>query len=87
MVLLDMDSTHNFINSIVATTIRLPVTSAPSLNVNVANGDCVMCTRCAPAVDICNGHDVFSIDCYAILPEGYDVVLSVDFLRTLGPIL
>ena len=29
----------------------------------------------------------FSIDCYSIPIDGYDMVLGITFLRTMGPIL
>jgi len=66
--------TMNFINS-------------HGVNVIVANGDRVSSRGLAEDVAIRIGEEFFTVDCYTIPLECYDMVLGVNFLRTLGPIL
>jgi hypothetical protein len=53
----------------------------------VTNGDHVACHGLAGDVAIHIGEEHFTVDCYAIPLDCYDVVLGVKYLRTLGPIL
>lgn len=85
--LLDTGSAHNFMNKEVSSQIGVPVSAARGLNVKVANGDKVSCASHVPAVNITIDKEAFDINCYAISLGGYDIVLGVAFLRTLGPIL
>jgi hypothetical protein len=49
-------------------------------------GDKVACRGHTHNVAICIGKE-FSINCYTIQLGSFDVVLGVEYLRTLGPIL
>jgi hypothetical protein len=51
------------------------------------NGVCVACCGLAHDVRIWIVDEVFSINCYSIPIDSYDMVLGIMFLRTLGPIL
>jgi hypothetical protein len=53
----------------------------------VANGDRVACHGLARDVGIRIADEVFSVDCYSIPLDKWDMVRGVTFLRTLGPIL
>lgn len=53
----------------------------------MANGDSVACRGLARDVEIHIADETFTIDCYSIPIDGYDMVLGVTFLRTLRPIL
>jgi hypothetical protein len=85
--LLDSGSTHNFVHGDVARRVGLQFHPCPGAEVIVANGDRVACRGLAKDVDIRIADEQFSIDCYSIPIDGYDMVLGVTFLRTLGPIL
>ena len=53
----------------------------------VTNGDHVAYRGLAHDVPIWIGEDSFTVDCFSIPLNGYDMVLVVAWLRTLGPIL
>jgi hypothetical protein len=53
----------------------------------VANGDRVACRGLARDVALRIGEEFFTMDCYTIPLDCYDLVLGVSWLRTLGPIL
>jgi hypothetical protein len=87
IALLESGSTHNFLDA--ATQHRLGVQLGPSLGrqVTVANGEKVTCQGFAEGILVVIGHDYFAVPCYAIALDSFDVILGVQFLRTLGPIL
>jgi len=85
--LLDSGSTHNFISPAAASLAGLRFGDNAGMNVIVANGDRVPCAGLARDVDIRIADENFSIDCYIIPLDCYDMVLGVRWLRTLGPIL
>jgi hypothetical protein len=85
--LLDSGSTHNFVSTAAAHRIGLYFHDSQGAHVVVANGDSVTCRGQARDVAIRIDEEHFSVDCYAIPLDCYDVVLGVKYLRTLGPIL
>ena len=87
MALLDSGSTHTFINGDVARRVGIHFELCPGAGVTVANGDCVACQGLTRGVGIRIAEEVFSVDCYTIPLDWWDMVLGVNFLRTLGPIL
>lgn len=86
LALLDSGSTHNFINASVMRRIGL-VTGNSAMRVTVANSNRVACLGMARNVAMCIGKEDFLITCFGIDLGGFDLVLGVDYLRTLGPIL
>jgi hypothetical protein len=87
IALLDSGSTHNFVREDVARRVGLQFTPCPGAGVMIANGDRVACRGLARDVGIRIADEVFSVDCYSIPLDKWDMVLGVTFLRTLGPIL
>jgi hypothetical protein len=85
--LLNSGSTHNFISGPAVQHIGLNFINSHGVNVIVANADRVSSRGLAEDVAIRIGEEFFTIDCYTIPVECYDMVLGVNFLRTLGPIL
>jgi hypothetical protein len=84
--LVDLGSTHTFIHDAVARRLDLAVTNQPNLVVKVANGTRLRSLGiCSATTDSIHGED-FSIDCYTLPLDGFDVVLGVQWLKTLGPI-
>lgn len=53
----------------------------------MANGDHVACRGLAHNIALRIGEEHFTVDCYSIPLDCYDMVLEVTWLRTLGPIL
>ncbi|KAJ1274640.1 hypothetical protein BS78_05G077100 [Paspalum vaginatum] len=87
LALLDTGSTHNFITCVAARRIGLALEPTPGRHVKVANGDPVFCQGRTYGAATNIGDEVFPIDAYAIPLDTFDVILGVEFLRTLGPIL
>jgi len=87
VALLDSGSTSNFINADLLRELQLPTNPRPALRVLVANGDRVPCQGVAPRVPLSIGQEDFAISCYGIDLGAFDLILGVEFLRTLGPIL
>jgi hypothetical protein len=52
----------------------------------VANGDRVPCEGVAQDVALAIGTEEFTISCFGINLGGFDLILGVKFLHTLGPI-
>ena len=85
--LVDTGSTHTFIQFALAQRLGLTVTPRAGLNVMVANGDRVCSPGVCLATPVTIGGEAFSIDCFALDMGGFDLVLGVQWLRTLGPIV
>ena len=84
--LIDSGSTHNFVHMHLMRRMGL-ATSTTNTHVTVANGDHVPCGVVARNVAMHIGKEDFTISCLSIELGGFDVILGVDYLRTLGPIL
>lgn len=67
--------------------LALQFSPCPGTGVIVANGDRVPCRGVARDLGIRIADEQFSIACYSIPLDGFDMVLGMSFLRTLGPIL
>jgi hypothetical protein len=87
LALLDIGSTHNFLRGDTMQHLGLATFGGEQLCVTVANGDRLPCASIARNVPIVIGGTVFSITCACIDLGGFDFILVVDFLCTLGPIL
>jgi len=85
--LLDSGSTHNFVSMEAARHIGLSIHDSKGKNVVIANGDRVACRGLARDVALCIAGSFFTVDSYTIPLDCYDMVLGVQFLRTLGSIL
>ena len=87
LALLDMGSTHNFLPESTMRRLALQPTGGEQLRVTVANGDRPRFHGVALNIPITIGDEHFTITCAAIDLGCFDFILSVDFLRTLDPIL
>jgi hypothetical protein len=88
LALLDSGSTHNFIDSAAAVDSNLQQTPIPhSIKVAVANGDQISNVGIYNSLPIWIDTEQFIIDCYNIQLGGYDFVLGVNWLSSLGPII
>jgi hypothetical protein len=83
LALLDSSSTHNFVSRAAAYRADLHFEPCPGTGVMVANGDRVECRGLAHDVGIRIADEVFSVDCYSIPLDRWDMVLGISFLRTL----
>jgi hypothetical protein len=85
--LVDSGSTHSFISADTASRLHLQPVYRPGLQVIVANGDRVASVGICRDVHIVIDKDEFLLDFFIISLAGYEMVLGVQWLRTLGPIL
>jgi hypothetical protein len=86
--LVDSGSTHSFISVATAGRLHLlPIHRPGLLQVTVANGDRVLSTGVCKDVRFCIDKEEFVMDFFIIPLAGYEMVLGVHWLRTLGPIL
>jgi hypothetical protein len=84
--LIDSGSTHSISTSVIAR-VHLDHLHQPSLHIKVANGDRVTSAGICHGVHIFIDSEEFVVVLLVIPLEGYDIVLGVQWLRTLGPIL
>ncbi|KAJ4801510.1 polyprotein [Rhynchospora pubera] len=83
--LLDSGSTHTFVNPEVIQSLRLPVNQANPMVVMVANGEkMVTDTTCQSLKFKLQGHE-FERDVRLLAIQGYDMILGLDWLTSLGP--
>jgi hypothetical protein len=87
MALVDSGSTHSFISTEVACRLHLEPVFHPGLQVAVTNGDKVTITGVCRAIQFVIDKEAFVMDFFIIPLAGYKMVLSVQWLWTLGPIL
>jgi hypothetical protein len=85
LVLLDSGSTHNF-NVEEAANRTLFLHHGGKLHVTVANGDRVSCPGVYRDTPFSINGEVFSVDFFVLPLIGYDVVLSTQWLASLGAI-
>ena len=86
-VLVNGDSTHNFVQERVARFLGLPMSPASEFKVMVGNGAEIPCASMCKGVPIKLQSNSFEVDLYVMPLSGADVVLGVQWLKTLGPIL
>jgi len=88
VVLVDGGSTHNFIQQELVTQLRLPCQPTPSpLRVMVGNGLNLQCTSFCEAIILDIQSTQFTMDLHVLPIVGANVVLGVQWLKSLGPIL
>jgi hypothetical protein len=87
VVLIDSGSTHNFIQDRVAKQLGLPTNQAQSFQVLVGNGEELKCDTICQQLDLLVGSHQFCVDLFVLPLSGADIVLGVQWLKTLGPVL
>jgi hypothetical protein len=85
--LVDSSSTHSFISTEAACHLHLEPLFRPGLQVTVANGDRVANGGVYPNIKFLIDSEEFVLDLFVIPLAGYEMVLRVQWLHTLGPIL
>ncbi|CAL4917571.1 unnamed protein product [Urochloa decumbens] len=86
VALVDSGSTHTFIRGSVADRIGLTVMPRPGRKVSVADGRRLSSLGVCTATPVDIHGERFFIDCHALALDGFDIVLGVQWLKTLGPI-
>uniref|UniRef100_A0A1S3X3P8 Reverse transcriptase domain-containing protein n=1 Tax=Nicotiana tabacum TaxID=4097 RepID=A0A1S3X3P8_TOBAC len=85
--LVDSGSTHNFISYTAAQHLGMQVQPGTSAKVSVAKGEKVYSKGTCPSVSFYIHNQNFEADFFVIPLDGFDIVLGVIWLQTLGPIL
>jgi hypothetical protein len=85
--LVDSGSTHSFILATAARRLDLQSALRPSLIVRVANGDRVASDGVYHATRVLIGSEEFTLDLFVIPLDDFEMVLGVQWLRSLGLIL
>ena len=86
-ILIDGASTHNFVHHKVVMTLGLNTTAMSPLRVTVGNGDKLQCQQTCPNIEVTIQQHAFVIDFHVLPICGVDLVLGVQWLKTLGPVL
>ncbi|KAL5814797.1 hypothetical protein ACOSQ3_025588 [Xanthoceras sorbifolium] len=87
IVLVNSGSTHNFISEELASRVGLQPVKEGKLQVVMASGEKLSSNgKCSNVKLYLQGVPIF-VDFYLLQLEGYDIVLGVQWLRTLGQIL
>jgi predicted aspartyl protease len=88
VVLVDSGSTHNFIQDRVAKKLNLPTEpAAHEFKVLVGNGEELDCSLMCSQVKLQLGSHFFTIDFFILPLSGAEIVLGVQWLKTLGPVV
>lgn len=87
VVLIDSDSTHNFINSRLASVLQLPIQPTPAFSVRVANGEKVICQGKHEKVYVLIQDIPFELTLYSLPITGLDMVLGIQWLGNLGSVV
>eukprot|EP00253_Pinus_taeda_P007083 PITA_07083 len=86
VVLIDSGSTHNFIHQKVAEMVHCFVREISNFQVQIADGGTMKCEGRCENVKLQMGDYQLKTHMFSIHMGGYDIVLGVDWLHTLGPI-
>lgn len=85
-VLVDSGSTHNFIAQSLVKQLRLPVTPCSEFKVQVANGEKLSCSSKIDNIKWCMAETQFEANMNIIPLGGYDMILGVNWMKTVSPI-
>jgi len=84
IILIDEGSTHNFIQTRLASFLHLPQVSTPVMRVMIGNGSTIDCDAKCTAIPIIIQGCTFNVDLFQLPIGDADIVLGVQWLKTLG---
>lgn len=86
-ILIDGESTHNFLQQELVSSLQLSPRDTSTLRVTVGNGEELQCNQVCTNISVkIQKHD-FQVDFHVLPIQGADVVLGVQWLKSLGPVL
>lgn len=85
-VLIDSGSSHNIIQSRVASFLNLPTSNIEPFKVMVGNGDYLECAGFCPTIPLQIQTYIFNVPFYVFPIQGADVVLGIQWLQSVGPL-
>ncbi|RWW51561.1 hypothetical protein BHE74_00042090 [Ensete ventricosum] len=86
IVLIDMGSTNNFLNSKVTTRMALQIEGCNKFDVKVANGRILNCDQRCPQVKLLLQDQEVIADFFLLPIDDYEAMLGIEWLTTLGDI-
>lgn len=86
-VLVDNGSSHNIMQPRIASFLALPTQPIHSFSVMVGNGAYLQCSGLCPEVPLLVKNQCFQVPFYLLPIQGADVVLGVQWLKTIGPFI
>ncbi|KAD6453982.1 hypothetical protein E3N88_08688 [Mikania micrantha] len=86
-VLLDGGSTHCFVQTRMASHLNLTIEAIAPFSVLVGSGERLPCTGLAKQVPLVIQQHTIIVDFYVLPLQGWDIVLGVSWLSTLGPVI
>jgi hypothetical protein len=87
VILIDSGSTHNFLDESLARTLGIHSNGQDTIRVKIANGQELTSPGQSRETKVKMQGHIFSMDFYLLSLAGCDVVLGIQWLRSLGPIL
>ncbi|KZV50860.1 peroxidase 64 [Dorcoceras hygrometricum] len=87
VVMVDSGASHNFVSRKLVTELGLPVDESVRFGVCLGDGGRVPCHGLCKGLIVDLHSCVVEVDCYAFQLGGVDLILGVDWLRTLGEVL
>jgi hypothetical protein len=87
IILVDSGSTHNFIHHCIAQETHCSIHAINNFQIMIANGGSMKCRWCCENVCLQIGDYYLKYHMFVIEMGGCEIVLGVDWLRSLGPIL
>ena len=85
-MIIDLGSTHNFIDKILAESLKCLVYPVTNFQVLVANGESIDCAGKCHNIKLSMGEYNLESPMYAFPIGGVDVVMGIQWLRTLGTV-
>lgn len=86
IILIDEGSTHNFIQTRLASFLHLPQVSTPVMRVMIGNDSTIDCDAKCTTIPIIIQGCTFNVDLFQLPIGNADIVLGVQLLKTLGPV-
>jgi hypothetical protein len=87
IILADSGNTHNFIHRCIAQETNCYIRGVNNFQIMIANDGSMKCGGCCENVHLQIGDEHLQSHMFAINMGGCEIVLGVDWIRTLGPIL
>ena len=84
VLLVDIGSTHNFVDALVVSSLQLKVDVSRILEVKVANGTVVRTQGFCSSIPVCVQGVEFCVQFHVLALGGCDAVLGTQWLSTLG---
>lgn len=86
-VLIDSGSSHNIIQSRVATFLNIPTAAIGAFKVMVGHGDYLECVGFCSTIPLQIQSYIFNVSFYVFPIQGADVVLGIQWLQSIGPFI